>query len=173
MDLVTSNARQTNSPGASEKVRAVMIAIQQQWPHAQIDMRDPAGVWSNPIDSLSNEEVKHGIKQLRTITEKFPINAAQFRAHAKSYRPPPQKSKPQIAYSERDAARKACHGAYGNRLMRHLGLVLPIPKPDYCGVFDYNSVASAAPLPNPENHKHEWHWSELRRIFDEEWKKVS
>ena len=69
--------------------------------------------------------------------------------------------------SERDVARKACNAAYARRLC---GLV---PRDDdltYCGDFDVQGVVNATPIPRPDNHNHDWHWREMWKVFEQEWK---
>lgn len=65
-----------------------MVALRQQWPNTLVDVIDPAGVWSNAIDPLSIDQIRHGIKSLATITADFALTCAQFRALALTYSPP-------------------------------------------------------------------------------------
>lgn len=72
---------------------------------------------------------------------------------------------------EQEAARAATNAAFANRIIKHLGLVVPLEPPRYSGAFDYRAVANAAPLPNVKDHKHEYYWNECWRIFNEQWEK--
>lgn len=171
-DLTNYSEKQTGYSGVTEKVRAVMIAIKQQWPHAEVDMRDPAGVWSNAINPLSTQQISYGVKKLASITDRYPINAAQFAAYAKAM-PYAEKPKPALPVGEKDVARRATFLAYASRCNNRGGVEVPQIEISYHGEFDYQGVANSAVLPEIGNHNHKRHWHELARIFDEEWAKAS
>ena len=69
----------------------------------------------------------------------------------------------------RAEALKAVNLAYSHRITSNLGVPTALPEPSYDGAFDYRAVAYAAPIPNPDNHDHKWHWAQLWEIFDQEW----
>ena len=133
-------------------------------------MRDPAGIWGNAINPLSTQQIAYGVKKLASITERYPINAAQFAAYARSM-PSTEKPKPALPVGEKDIAKRAVNSAYANRVMKHLGLVVPLPEIKYEGDFDYQAVADCATLPEIGNHKHKYFWDQLHKIFNEEWAK--
>jgi len=164
----SSNEQTNSSPGQpSQKVNAVMIALLQQWPGAQIDDRDPAGVWSNAIDDLTNDQIAFAIRQLRNEVREFALNPAQFRAIAKQHQPHQQEViKPIADLSEKEEARKAVRTRYGLRIA-HCHPTHPSP---YQGDFDVDGVAMAAKLP-PEGYGHQakLFWDELEREFDTAW----
>ena len=166
----SSNA-QTNS-SVSRKVRAVMAAISQQWPNAQIDSRDPTGVWSNAIDTLSDDQVRYGIRQLAHITNEFALNPAQFRAHALTMPEAPPKPAQRVTEGERGVVLKALNTAYAHRIFRKLGMGFPLAESPYTGSFDFMSIVNATPLPEADNHNHKWYWEQLWKNFNEAWKEA-
>lgn len=171
-NLTNYNASQNNSSGVTEKVRAVMVAILQQWPSAQIDTTDPANIWSNAINPLTTDQISYGIRKLATITNSYPINAAQFAAYARAM-PVVEAPVKALPVGERDIAKRATNSAYANRVMQHLDLVVPLPEIKYEGDFDYRTVADCATLPPIGNHDHKPYWRQLGEIFNEEWVKYA
>jgi hypothetical protein len=68
--------------------------------------------------------------------------------------------------SEQDTARRATCSAFAVKIC---GME---PKTQgYHGDFPYMDVVNSAPVPAIGEHKHAYHWGELFRIFDEEWRK--
>lgn len=72
-------------------------------------------------------------------------------------------------FGEKDVAKQAANSAYANRIMKHIGLLVPITPPKYFGDFDYKSVAEQAPLPDPDDTDHKPYWQQMRSIFDKAW----
>lgn len=166
-DLTTSNARQTNS-SVSEKVRAVMILIQQQWPHAQIDMRDPANVWADAIDPLSIAQILYAKSLLKNVTDKFPINAAQFRGLALRHRSETVRPESIADNSEYGAMKRAASSAYAMRVCGRK----PSFEGTYHGSFDYMHVVNAVPVPAQDEVGHAAHkpyWDGFFNTLKEEW----
>ena len=168
MQEMTSRSSPT-LPLVAEKVRAVMIAIKQQWPHTQIDMDDPAGVWSNAIDPLRIDQVRYGINRLASNTSDFAPTPAQFAAHAKAA-PDPVERKPKLpAKGEKQAAKDALNWAYAMRIFQGLGMSLSITKPKYTGDFNFQSIADGAVLPPADDQFHKPYWQKVWDRFEQEW----
>lgn len=149
-DVANYNAKPTTS-SVSEKTRAVMAAILQQWPHTKLDTRDPTGVWSNAIDALSVEAVRYAIGALKYDTSDFAPTPPQFRASALAYSPPAPPRRERIADNgERAVALDAARGMYA----RKLGGSSP-KETSYAGTFDVAAVVAATPIPS-EDKRAEW-----------------
>ena len=79
-----------------------------------------------------------------------------------------------MRHEPREAARRATIMSYANRVCQGTKLadgseLWPGLKVMYEGDFPYRDVALAAPLPI-DSKDHKRCWSELFRIFDEEWR---
>lgn len=73
-----------------------MTAILQMWPGAKVDPKDPAGIWSAAVNDLSSDQIRYGIQQMARTPKEYPLNPAQFRALAMSYRAPPPRRMQEI-----------------------------------------------------------------------------
>ena len=157
------------SYSVSDKVRSVMAAVLQQWPHAQIDTRDPTGVWSNAVDGLSAEQIRYAIRKFSDETSSFAITPGQFKALAKSAPDIPKRPAitRQVDNSERGKAFAACKLAYCHIVC---GTTPRESAQKYRGTFDYKAVARAAPKPKDSSFAaHERAWDRLFELFANEW----
>jgi hypothetical protein len=148
-----------------------MLAIQQHWPNAQIDVRDPAGVWTNAIDPLRVDQIQYGIKMLAKDVSDWPPTPAQFAAKAKAARDPvPVVVNKRIAKdTERDDARRACQSGFAMRICGKR------PKHDeYTGDFLVETFLDTLSYPGPDfeiTHvdAHKPFWDTMHKEFDEAW----
>ena len=81
-----------------------------------------------------------------------------------------QNNRRRVSEGEKDWAKRATRTAYANRIMQHIGIVVPLADPKYAGDFDFMGVANAARLPDPENHVHTAEWNDLINAFEREWR---
>lgn len=197
MDLTNSSGGTGSSSEPTGKVRAVWAAILNQWPHTVIDRADPAGIWSQAINGLSTEAIRHAVGLLKNDTGEWAPTAGQFRALARSYQPVSVARK-RTRRDAKENAKRATATWFSYRITQHLGAV-PLdneprglhkgthwagsvlrtepPVINYHGKFDYRAVADAAPLPDSRPVKtmaqaqdlHRPCWDALWAMFEEVW----
>ena len=162
--------REVSKPGTNTKstsaARAVLAAVRQCWPNAQVDPQDRTGVWENAIAGLTAAQMQHGLRELSLLTDAFPPTPGAFRALCVAYRAPEPEPPRRIPdNSERGRAWRACQIAFAKKVT---GMVPPGPHPSTD--FNVDLVVGNAPIPKTSALvEHTRRWDALKRRFDEAW----
>jgi hypothetical protein len=163
----STSSQQSSSP----KTAAVLSAILQVWPGAQVDRRDPLGVWSTALSGLTDEQIRAGVKSLSLSAERFPPTPGQFRAMCISaYRQPESRPAQLPDNSERARAWRYVQSQFAKRILSGSAYAAMVPAVEYGGPFDWRSVVAAAQLPTADGlHAHQAAFDDLRREFNSAW----
>jgi len=68
----------TGPPSPADNVIAVFAVLQQNWPNQfkrDVDQTDPAGVWKSNVGYFGRESLQRGLRELRTMDDKYMPNA--------------------------------------------------------------------------------------------------
>jgi len=133
---------------------------------SDISLTELQAVWESlqPRDSV--KPVVPGIEALRQA------HATRKRDQIRRIEEAREKKR-RVAHGEKHYAKKATNAAYANRVMNHIGLVVPVSIPSYYGRFDYKACAESAPLPPVEISDHTAYWKDLWSRFEQQWKEYA
>lgn len=153
----------------------MLTAIKQIWTTAPIDLADPAGVWATAIESLTAQQVKHGIHELSFMTSAFPPVPGVFRESCVRYQAfePSNKLLSRPSSSVRSDALLVCRAYLHRRLSGdRFPFQANVQAPDDFDVHGVVWSVTVAKQPGSFVGKLDRNiaaYNELSRIFNEEW----